>query len=115
MINRIEPGNRASRAVEYGGFFVTGGVVADDMSADIVGQTKQVLAVVEELLESANLSRNNLTRVQIWLSDIGNFEAMNSVYDRWVEGFEKPCRATVESRLADPRYLIEVQAFAYRT
>ncbi|RDU95912.1 RidA family protein [Trinickia dinghuensis] len=114
MIKRIEPGSRASRAVEYGGHFVTGGVVADDKSADIVGQTKQVLAVVDELLKDAGLTRNDLTRVQIWLSDIGHFDGMNRVYDKWVAGYEKPARATVESRLADPGYLIEVQAFAYR-
>lgn len=40
MIKRIEPNDRASRAIEYGGHFVTGGVVADDMSAGIVGQTR---------------------------------------------------------------------------
>lgn len=113
MIKRINPNARASQAVRYGDNFVTGGVVADDMSQDIVGQTKQVLKVVEELLADAKLTKNNLTRIQIWLSDISNFEGMNSVYDKWVEGSEKPVRATVESKLADPGYLIEIQAFAY--
>lgn len=114
MIDRIQPNNRASRAVEYGDFFVTGGVVADDLSAGIVEQTKQVLDQVAELLKAAGLTKNHLTRMQIWLSDIDNFEGMNGVYDSWVDNSEKPVRATVESRLADPRYLIEVQAFAYR-
>ncbi|MFC5428233.1 RidA family protein [Paraburkholderia denitrificans] len=114
MINRITPNNRASRAVAYGDFFVTGGLIADDMSADIAGQTGQVLAQIDALLAAAELTKNHLTRIQIWLSNIDNFEGMNGVYDKWVEGSEKPVRATVESRLADPGYLIEVQAFAYR-
>jgi enamine deaminase RidA (YjgF/YER057c/UK114 family) len=113
VIRRINSTARASEAVQYGDSFVTGGLVANDMSQDIVGQTKQVLAIVDELLANAKLTKNNLTRIQIWLSDISNFEAMNSVYDKWVDGSEKPARATVESKLAEPGYLIEIQAFAY--
>lgn len=114
MIKRYEPGHRASRAVEYGGIFDTAGIVADDMSADIVGQTRQVLDTLDSLLASADLTKEHLTRIQIWLSDISQFDAMNSVYDKWVEGSGKPARACVESKLADPGDLIEIQAFAYR-
>lgn len=113
MIKRIGEHQRACRAVQYGDFFESGGIVAEDAPKDIVVQTKMVLAELEEILALANLEKNNLTRIQIWLSDINDFEGMNSVYDAWVKDFDKPARATVESKLAGDQYLIEIQAFAY--
>ncbi|CAN7598401.1 Rid family hydrolase [Aminobacter sp. LjRoot7] len=48
----------------------------------------------------------------IWISDTRDFDAMNEVYDAWVaQGFQ-PVRACVESALASPDLLIEIQASA---
>jgi len=114
MIQRINPGPRASDAIVYGDFFESAGIVAEDKNADITGQTQQVLRELESLLAQGGFERKHLTRIQIWLSNMAHFAAMNAVYDAWVANAEKPARATVESRLADPGYLIEIQAFAYK-
>lgn len=115
MINRIEQNARMSQAVQYGNFFETAGQVAVDTSIDVAGQTQQALDAIERLLGAANLTRANLTRIQIWLADNKDRAEMNKVYDRWIEGFGKPVRACVESKLSTPGYLVEIQAFAYRT
>ena len=112
MIERFGEGARASRAVAYGDSLVTGGIVAEDKQADISGQTRQVLEALEAILQEAGCRREQLTQVQIWLADIADFDAMNAVYDRWVSAGPRPVRATVESRLADPGYRIEIQACA---
>uniref|UniRef100_UPI003F491DF4 RidA family protein n=1 Tax=Cupriavidus necator TaxID=106590 RepID=UPI003F491DF4 len=114
MIKRFESGKRMSQAIVYNGHFATAGQVASNPSADILGQTEQVLGAIDRLLNEANFTRNDLTQVQIWLSDIEDFSAVNVVYERWLEGFTKPVRACVESNLAGREYLVEIQAFAYR-
>jgi enamine deaminase RidA (YjgF/YER057c/UK114 family) len=37
---------------------------------------------------------------------------MNAVWDKWVSKDNKPARATVESRLAGPQYLVEIMCVA---
>ncbi|WP_175775421.1 RidA family protein [Burkholderia anthina] len=114
MIKRFKQGNRASMGVAYGPFFDSAGHVAEDTSAGVAGQTKQILDQIDALLVEANLTKNDLTQVQIWLANIKDFDEMNVVYDKWVADSEKPVRACVESRLADPRMLVEIQVFGYR-
>jgi len=41
---------------------------------------------------------------------MGEFSAMNEVYDAWV-GDQPPVRACVGAALAAPEYRIEIQAF----
>ena len=43
-----------------------------------------------------------------------DFAAMNAVWDRWVAPGNTPPRATVESRLARPEYLVEIKLIAAR-
>jgi len=44
---------------------------------------------------------------------MSHFDEMNVVYERWLSGYPKPVRACVESRLAGPEYLVEIQAFGF--
>ena len=50
----------------------------------------------------------------IWLADIADFAAMNSVWDAWVDTANPPARATSEARLADPGYKVEIVITAAR-
>ncbi|WP_062611014.1 RidA family protein [Caballeronia calidae] len=111
MIRRIQQDARMAQLVEYNGCFETAGQVAADPSCGIVEQTRQVLGSIDELLSEIGRTKSDLTRVQVWLADIQYFDELNVEYERWLEGFEKPVRACVESRLAGPDYLIEVQVF----
>jgi len=114
MIKRFDEGNRMSQAVQFAGFFETAGQVTDDTTLDITGQTQRALDAIDRLLTEANLSRNDLTRIQIWLANNDDRAAMNQVYDLWIADSKKPVRACVESTLSTPGYLVEIQAFAYR-
>ncbi|MDH4559049.1 RidA family protein [Pseudomonas sp. BN417] len=100
-----------SLAVAYGPFFETAGIVADDPTLDVTGQTRQALAAIEELMARAGITRNDLTRVQIWIADYALFDQVNTVYDAWVDGFCKPVRACVQGDLGG--YLIEIQVFGF--
>src|SRR5262249_45294557 len=43
---------------------------------------------------------------------IGTFSEMNAVWDAWVDKSNPPARATVEARLAAPKYLVEIVVIA---
>lgn len=112
MIKYYQSGPRMSQAVAYGGMVYIAGQVANDRNAGIDGQTRDVLAKIEALLEEAGTSKSKLVAVNIFLPQIGNFEAMNRIYDAWVDPERPPARACVEARLADPDLRIEVTAVA---
>lgn len=112
MIKYYQSGPRMSQAVAYGGLLHISGQVANDRKAGIEGQTRDVLAKVEALLAEAGTSKSKLVAVNVFLPQIGDFDAMNRIYDAWVDPERVPARACVEARLADPDLRIEVTAVA---
>ncbi|MDP9107214.1 MAG: RidA family protein [Candidatus Eremiobacteraeota bacterium] len=113
-IERVEPGPRMSRAVIFNGTVYTAGHVPDDASADVAGQTRQVLARMEATLALAGSDKAHILSVTIYLADITTFEEMNAVWDAWVDRTNPPARATVEARLAKPEFKVEIVAVAAR-
>jgi enamine deaminase RidA (YjgF/YER057c/UK114 family) len=113
-IERIKPGPRMSQAVVHGDTVYLAGQVADDPSADVAGQTGQILAKIDALLAEAGTDKSRILSVNIWLSDISTFGAMNRVWDAWVAPGAAPARATVQSALAAPQFLVEIGCVAAR-
>lgn len=108
MIQRIEPGNRMSEASIHGGIVYLAGQVAEDAFSDIEGQTAQVLAAIDALLAQAGSDKSKILRAQIYLADITDFVGMNRVWDSWVIPGNAPARATVEAKLANPAWRVEI-------
>jgi enamine deaminase RidA (YjgF/YER057c/UK114 family) len=111
-IKRINAGPRMSQAVVHGDTIYIAGQVASDTSADIIGQTRQILAKIEALLTEAGSDKSKLLSANIWLSNVALYDSMNSVWDAWVTPGSPPARATVGSPLAGPQFLIEIAAIA---
>lgn len=114
MIQRLHTGPRMSQAVVHGNTVYLAGQVADDPSADVAGQTRQILAAIDGLLAEAGTDKTSILSVTIYLADIGTFSQMNSVWDTWVPAGHTPARATVEAKLAAPQYKVEIQVIAAR-
>ena len=112
MIKRIEVGPRMSQAVVHGNTVYLAGQVADDPSADVAGQTRQVLASIDKLLAAAGSDKTRILSATIYLANIGTFAQMNSEWDAWVPKGHTPARATVEAKLAAPQYKVEIQVVA---
>ncbi len=108
MIKRIQVGPRMSQAVVHGQTVYLAGQVADDPKADVATQTRQVLASIDRLLAAAGSDKTRILRASIFLKDIGSFADMNKVWDAWVAQGHTPARATVQSALATPDYLVEI-------
>ena len=112
MITHIQSGTGMSQAVVYGGLVHIAGQVANDRKAGLEGQTLDVLAKIDALLAEAGTSKSRLVAVNVFLPQIGDFEAMNAIYDAWIDPAHLPARACVEARLADPDLRIEITAIA---
>jgi len=101
-----------SKVVVHNKVVYTSGLV-DLTATDITQQTKNVLREVDELLEEAGTCKSNVLTATIWLKDIKkDFAAINVVWVDWMDPENKPVRATVESPMARPEILVEIQVTA---
>ncbi|HUY03316.1 MAG TPA: RidA family protein [Rhodocyclaceae bacterium] len=108
MIQRFDTGPRMSEMAVHNGVAYLAGQVAEDPSADIVGQTGQVLRAIDELLKQATTDKTHILRAEIFLTDMADFAGMNEAWDQWVPHGATPARATVQATLARPDWKIEI-------
>src|SRR5690606_15458801 len=111
-IKRIEVGSRLSAAVVFNGVVYLAGQVPTDTSLDIEGQTRQVLDAIDALLAQAGTNKTRLLTAQIYLADLADFKGMNAQWEKWVSPGNTPARATVQAKLVDPGFKIEIVATA---
>jgi enamine deaminase RidA (YjgF/YER057c/UK114 family) len=113
-IQRILPAARYSEAVIAGNFVFCAGMVPEHTDGDIVAQTKDVLAQIDALLATCGTNKTAIVDTVIYLADMADYNGMNQAWDSWVAPGHAPARATVEARLANPAWLIEIKVTAYR-
>jgi enamine deaminase RidA (YjgF/YER057c/UK114 family) len=92
-ITRMTPGPRMSQGVVHAGVLYTAGQV-DARAPDVPGQTRNILAKIDALLEQAGTTRARLLSATIWLADIVTFNEMNAVWEAWIDPSNPPARAT---------------------
>lgn len=89
-----------SQAVAVGNLvFCSGQIPIDPASGELVEgdvgvQTDQVMRNLAAVLAAAGCSLTDVVKTTVFLSDMGNFVAMNEVYGRHF-GDHRPARATV--------------------
>jgi enamine deaminase RidA (YjgF/YER057c/UK114 family) len=105
-IERIGVTRRWSDAVVHNGtaYFVD---VADDPTQPIHGQVRQILNQIEARLRLVGSDRTRLLQVLIYLANLADAAALNSLWDDWVPAGHAPARACVQAGLA-PGYLVEM-------
>ena len=108
MIQRFDVGVRMSEMAVHNGVVYLAGQVAGDGSADISGQTRQVLDAIDSLLARAGSDKTKILRAQIFIADLADFAAMNVVWESWVVAGHTPPRATVQAALARPEWKVEI-------
>ena len=108
MVQRFDVGTRLSEMAIHNGVAYLAGQVPADGSQDITGQTQQVLAAIDALLERAGTDKRKLLRVEIFLKDLADFPGMNAVWEAWLPAGHAPPRATVKAELAKPEWRVEM-------
>ena len=111
-IKRLHVGKRLSEVAIHNGTVYLAGQVASDTTQDILGQTREVLGHIDRLLAEAGSDKSRILSTQIYITDMANFPAMNTVWETWVVPGQTPPRATVEAKLADPAGLVEIVVVA---
>jgi enamine deaminase RidA (YjgF/YER057c/UK114 family) len=107
-LRRFHVGDRLSEVTIFNGTAYLAGQVAADASQDIRGQTRQVLAAIDQLLQEVGTDNAHILMAQIFLADLADFDGMNEVWEDWIAPGDAPPRATIQARLAKPDWKIEI-------
>jgi enamine deaminase RidA (YjgF/YER057c/UK114 family) len=112
-IQRFDTGPRMSQVVIHGDTVFLAGVVANKAAgASVTQQTQEVLSIIDGHLAKAGSDKSKLLTATIYLTDMKTFGEMNAVWDGWVSPGNTPARATVEVKLAAPKYNVEIMVIA---
>ncbi|HKO44918.1 MAG TPA: Rid family detoxifying hydrolase [Pyrinomonadaceae bacterium] len=107
-----------SHAIVAGDFvFLAGQIGRDSVSGrlidgDITTQTTRCLEIVSDILEKLGLSLSDVVRTTVFLSDIGDFDAMNRVYSATFKA-PYPVRSTPQVKMPFGA-LVGIEVTAYR-
>jgi len=110
-IKRQNAGPRMSQAVVHDNTVYVAGQVSGD-AATAKGQTEAILKKIDEILAACGSHKSKLLSTTIYLANMAFYNEMNEAWDAWVEAGNTPARATVEARLATPKYLVEIMVVA---
>ena len=81
---------------------------------NITIETKQVMENVKAVLEAAEMTFENIVKTSIFISDMGNFGAINAVYATYFNEATAPARETVEVANL-PKYVnVEISVIAVK-
>jgi 2-iminobutanoate/2-iminopropanoate deaminase len=105
-----------SQGVEYAGvYYFSGQIGIDPKSQNLVDgfgpQLQQILKNVDGLLTSQNLSRENIIKTSIFLTDLNNFGQVNEAYTEYFKE-PYPARSTVEVSKLPKGALVEIEVIA---
>jgi len=112
-IQRWRPTIRMNQAVAHAGLFHTAGQVADDAAnEEAEAQAAAILDKIDALLAEAGIDKSHILTACVYLADIADFDAMNRAWDAWVPQDHKPARTTIEARLTEPAFKVEISIVA---
>lgn len=98
--------------------FVSGQIPLDPATGQLVEgdfavQVEQVLRNLDAVLTAAGCERRRVAKVTVYLTDLGRFAEMNTVYERFF-GDHRPARAAVEVSALPRGAAVEMEAVAVR-
>ncbi|SOC42515.1 RidA family protein [Ureibacillus acetophenoni] len=86
----------------------------EDLKGDIAEQTKRCFTNLIEVLETANLTLDDVVKVNVYLTDMNNFNAMNEVYKTFFND-PYPARTCVAVLALPLGAEVEIELVAKRT
>lgn len=110
-IERIDPAQRWSEAVIHNDtIYYTS--VPENLDEDATAQTTNALAAIDTLLARVGSDKSRILDATIFLANGDDFAAMNAAWDAWVVAGSAPVRCTVEARLMNPKFKVEIKIIA---
>jgi len=106
-----------STAVRAGDLLFLSGQVALDpatgklVAGDIGAQTEQIFANISAVLEAAGKSFDDVMKTTVYLADMKDFGAMNTVYARYFQT-SYPARTTIQAASLPLGAAVEIEVVA---
>ena len=107
-----------SPGTKAGNMVYTAGQVAWDNTGKVIGindiraQTKQTLSNVFSVLKEGGADINDVVKCNVYLKNMSDFQIMNEEFAK-VFPINPPARTTVQTPMAEPEMLVEIEAIAY--
>jgi 2-iminobutanoate/2-iminopropanoate deaminase len=109
-----------SQAVRVGDMLYASGQVALDpatgqlVPGGVAEQTERVFANIKAVLNEAGLGLEDVVKTTVFLKSMGDFAAMNSIYERYLapEGVVPPARSTIAVAALPKDALVEIEVIA---
>lgn len=111
-IKRLRINSRFSEAVIHNGVVYISGQVDLSEARSTRLQTKNVLALIDELLAEAGTDRSHLLRAFVYLANIGDLQEMNKEWESWIVPDNPPARTVAQCQLSSPAFLVQVSVEA---
>lgn len=84
-----------------------------EFPSGVTAQTEQSFRNIHAILEAAGLSINDVVKTTCFLADMGDFAAMNAVYERQFTG-SYPARSAVAVKTLPKGGLVEIEIIAIK-
>ena len=118
--NAPDPVGPYNQAIKAGNFIYCSGQIAIDPVSneinclgDIEKETTQVLKNLLAVLEAGGAKAEDVIKTTIFLTDLKNFQIVNSIYSKFFEVDNPPARACVEVSSLPKGVLIEIDCVAF--
>ncbi|EGO55687.1 hypothetical protein NEUTE1DRAFT_67548 [Neurospora tetrasperma FGSC 2508] len=114
-----KPIPQLSQAVVYNGMVYCSGSLGIDpatgkmVEGTVKDRTRQVFKNLSAVLEAAGSSLKNVVKVNVFLTTMDNFAAMNEAYDEFITAEPKPCRTCVAVAQLPFGSDVEIECTAY--
>ncbi len=107
-----------SQGVELNGVYYFSGMLPLDPSTmevktDVQEQIDQILSNIDGLLEGCNITRKNIIKTTVFLTDLKDFGMINAAYEKY---FEKPypARSCVQVAALPRGVNVEIEVIAHK-
>lgn len=108
-----------SQAVQAGSYlFISGQIPIDPLTGKITAstieeQTTQVLENIKAILKEAGLTLEQVVKTEVYLKDMQDFAAMNTIYASYFTHAIKPARQAMQVGKLPMDVRVEISAIAF--
>lgn len=105
-----------SQGVEHNGTYYFSGQIGLEpasmtLKEGFKGQLDQILANIDGLLQACDLTRENIIKTSIFVTDLANFSLVNEAYTNYFQA-PYPARSCVEVPALPKGALVEIEVIA---
>ena len=108
-------GARKAQIVASDALIFLSGMHPDTTDGDITDQMRGALRNVDAALAEMGEDQKSVFMVHVWLADMADFDAMNTVWNAWADPDNPPARTCISGALYRPDLRVELVVTACRT